>query len=72
MFHRLNSGGEILNPQEIRNVAYRGPLNQLIYRLAEDKFLRQQLKITSDRASAYRKMTDAEYVLRYLTLAVLR
>jgi hypothetical protein len=68
VFHRLNTGGEVLNPQEIRNVVYRGPLNRLIYKLAEDRFLRQQLKITSDRASAYRNMTDAEYVLRYLTL----
>lgn len=68
VFHRLNSYGEILNAQEIRNVIYRGPLNRLIYRLAEDPFLRQQLKITSDRAPAYRKMQDAEYVLRFLTL----
>lgn len=68
VFHRLNSYGEILNAQEIRNVIYRGPLNRLLYGLAGDQFLRQQLKITSDRAPAYRKMQDAEYVLRFLTL----
>jgi hypothetical protein len=68
VFHRLNSYGEILNAQEIRNVIFRGPLNRLIYQLAENVFLRQQLKITSERAPAYRKMQDAEYVLRFLTL----
>ena len=31
VFIRLNRGGIQLNPQEIRNVAFRGPLNDLIY-----------------------------------------
>ncbi|MEX2374864.1 MAG: DUF262 domain-containing protein [Dehalococcoidia bacterium] len=69
VFHRLNSGGEILNPQEIRNVVYRGPLNDLIYELAGEEFLRDRLKISSEKSSAYRNMQDAEYVLRFLTLA---
>jgi hypothetical protein len=69
VFTRLNKGGESLNPQEIRNVAFRGRLNDLIYRLAENKFLRTQLKITNDRANAYRAMADAEYVLRFLALS---
>jgi hypothetical protein len=69
VFHRLNSGGEILNPQEIRNVAYRGPLNDLIYELAGTPFLRDRLKISSEKSPAYRKMQDAEFVLRFLTLA---
>lgn len=68
VFTRLNTGGEPLNAQEIRNVAFRGSLNQLIYQLAEAAFLRQQLKITGSRSSAYRNMDDAEYVLRFLTL----
>jgi hypothetical protein len=69
VFHRLNTGGEALNAQEIRNVIYRGPLNDLIYQLAEQAFLKQQLKISSPKAPAYRKMADAEYVLRFLTLS---
>ena len=69
VFHRLNTGGEVLNPQEIRNVIFRGPLNDLVYELAEHPFLRAQLKITSLKSAAYRKMTDAEYVLRFLTLS---
>lgn len=72
VFQRLNTGGETLNAQEIRNVAYHGPLNDLIYeKLVDNQFLQQQLKIRAPRekSPAYRKMLDAEYVLRYLTLA---
>lgn len=68
VFQRLNTGGEPLNAQEIRNVAFRGPLNDLIYRLAGAEFLREQLKIRNDRSPSYRNMLDAEFVLRFLTL----
>jgi hypothetical protein len=69
VFLRLNTGGEVLNAQEIRNVAYRGPLNDLIYSLAENDFLRKQLKVTPPTSPNYKQMLDAEYVLRFLTLA---
>jgi hypothetical protein len=68
VFTRLNEGGEPLNPQELRNVAFRGPTNQLIYELAENPFLRLQLKIIGEKSPAYRHMDDAEYVLRFLVL----
>jgi hypothetical protein len=68
VFLRLNTGGEILNPQEIRNVAYRGPLNDLVYDLAENAFLRAQFKVVPPGSPAYRQMTDAEYVLRFFML----
>lgn len=68
VFSRLNTGGVALNAQEIRNVAYRGPLNDLVYELAEDKFLRQQLKIRGPSSPAYNSMADAEFVVRFLTL----
>lgn len=69
VFHRLNSGGEILNAQEIRNVIYRGPLNDLIYELSGHEFLRRQLKIAGPKSPAFARMLDAEYVLRFLALA---
>jgi hypothetical protein len=69
VFLRLNTGGEILNAQEIRNVAYRGPLNSLVYELAENEFLRRQFKVKPPSSPAYRQMTDAEYVLRFITLS---
>jgi hypothetical protein len=68
VFLRLNRGGESLNAQEIRNVAFRGPLNDAIVYAARADFLRQQLKIESDKSAAFRDMSDAEYVLRYITL----
>jgi len=68
VFLRLNRGGEQLNAQEIRNVAFRGPLNKQIYALSENDFLRKQLKIDDEKSAAYRDMADAEYVLRFMTL----
>jgi hypothetical protein len=68
VFTRLNTGGDPLLPQEIRNVVFRGELNDLIYELGENKFLRKQLKITSNSSKAYKEMLDAEYVLRFFTL----
>lgn len=68
VFLRLNRGGEALNAQEIRNVAFRGGLNSVIYELSSNAFLRAQLKITSAKSEAYRQMQDAEYVLRFLAL----
>jgi len=69
VFLRLNTGGEILNAQEIRNVAYRGPLNDLIYQLAEHRFLRHQFKVVPPNSPSFRQMTDAEYVLRFFALS---
>ena len=68
VFHRLNSGGQPLNAQEVRNVIFRGPLNDLIVHLSASPFLRKQLKIRDEKSSSYRDMTDVEFVLRYLTL----
>ena len=58
-----------MEAQELRNVAYRGPLNELINDLSANEILRAQLKIKDDKKSpAYQKMQDAEYVLRFLML----
>ena len=68
VFTRLNRGGEPMLPQELRKVAYRGPLSDLVFTLSETPFLREQLKITSEHSPAYKNMEDAEYVLRYFAL----
>lgn len=68
VFTRLNRGGEPMLPQELRKVAYRGPLSDLIFALSESPFLREQLKIDSENSPAYKNMEDAEYVLRYFAL----
>ena len=67
VFTRLNTGGHPLLPQEIRNALYRGPLNDLLFRLGENKFLRQQLKIVTKKESAFTEMLDVEMVLRFFT-----
>lgn len=68
VFHRLNSGGEPLNAQEIRNVVYRGSLNDAVMNLSANEFLRNRLKIRDTKSPAYRSMQDVEYVLRFLAL----
>lgn len=68
VFRRLNEGGEPLNPQEIRNVVFRGSLNDLIYELSETPFLLKQMKIHSKKEPAYRQMANAEAVLRFFVL----
>ncbi len=68
VFIRLNRGGIQLNNQEIRNVAFRGRLNDAIYNCASHPLLRSALKIDSEKSAAFQQMQDAEFVLRFLTL----
>lgn len=69
VFLRLNTGGQPLNAQEIRNVAFAGALNDEIIRIAADPFLHRQLKIRGPQSSAYRDMTDVELVVRFFAIA---
>lgn len=68
VFTRLNTGGEALFPQEIRNAAFRGKLNDLLFELSSAPFFRQQLKISKNSEPAYLQMLDVEYVLRFFTM----
>ncbi|WP_426587917.1 DUF262 domain-containing protein [Mucilaginibacter sp. R-33] len=68
VFTRLNTGGDNLLSQEVRNVAFRGPLNDLIFELSANEFLRRQLKIVTKNEKVYKEMVDAEYVLRFFTI----
>jgi hypothetical protein len=68
VFKRLNTGGVKLNPQEIRNSTWPGPLNNLILRLSVDPDFHGLLQIKDRNKSAiYREMRDAEFVVRYFT-----
>lgn len=69
VFVRLNRGGQPLNAQEIRNVAYAGPLNDRIIEIAENPFLHRQLKISSRESAAYSDMSDVETVVRFFALS---
>jgi hypothetical protein len=68
VFLRLNTGGEKLKAQEIRNVAFSGPLNDLLFELSENEFIKKKLKITSIKSAPYRSMDDLEIVLRFFTV----
>ena len=68
VFLRLNTGGDKLKDQEIRNVAYAGPLNDLLFELSAHPFLQDRLKIVNEKSAAYRNMDDVEHVLRFFTL----
>jgi hypothetical protein len=68
VFKRLNTGGVRLNPQEIRNSSYAGPLNDLILKLSVRADFHQLLGIRDkERSALYREMRDAEFILRFLT-----
>lgn len=68
VFERLNTGGVRLNPQEIRNSAYTGPLNDLILKLSVNPNFHKLLRIKKTTTSSiYQEMRDAEFVLRFFT-----
>lgn len=67
VFERLNTGGTKLTPQELRNVTYRGTLNDCLIELARNKILVRQFSFTP-KSKSFQKMDDVQLVLRYLTL----
>lgn len=69
VFTRLNTGGQPLLAQEIRNALFRGPLNDLIYELGAEIFLHAQLKIKTKKEAAFKEMQDVESALRFLCMS---
>ncbi|WP_421736543.1 DUF262 domain-containing protein [Caulobacter sp.] len=80
VFERLNTGGEQLNPQELRNSLYSGPFNKLVVNLATDVRFTDAWGIpsheehtlsdlTPDNAlrtnTLFKRMLDVEIVLRF-------
>ncbi len=72
VFNRLNTGGDKLLPQEIRNAAFEGKLNDLMVELSENDFFRKQFNTETEKSreksKIYKEMIDVEYVLRFFTL----
>ena len=58
LFERLNSGGVILLPQEIRNCVYRGPFSDLLKEYAEKNDFSRVVRCESESQKE-------EFVLRY-------
>jgi hypothetical protein len=86
VFERLNTGGQHLNPQELRNSLYSGPLNDLLIELAgnrrfdtiweippyEDNYRPAEGFIGQALAEnkTFKRMTDCEIVLRFFAFRV--
>ncbi|TET37299.1 MAG: DUF262 domain-containing protein [Dehalococcoidia bacterium] len=62
IFERLNTGGALLHPQEIRTAMYQGEFNDLIEQLNENSSWRGLYGPVSSR------MRDRELILRFLAL----
>ncbi|GCL38715.1 protein of unknown function DUF262 [Sphaerospermopsis reniformis] len=73
-FERLNTGGEDLSRQEIRNCSFYGQFNQLLLELAANPIFAAAWNIPIDddeelqKNNLYKKMEDAELVLRFFAL----
>lgn len=73
LFNRLNTGGEKLNGQELRNAIYAGKFNDLIHNLSKNKKFNQLwgIPIDNDRKiknPIYKTMMDCELVLRFFAI----
>ena len=83
VFERLNTGGQKLNPQEIRNAIYGGEFNDLIIKLARTDLFTKTWGIPRytetdqndyyenperQRNTLYKTMADCQIVLRFFAL----
>jgi hypothetical protein len=74
VFDRLNTGGVIAEPMEIRNAVFQGGFNKLIRELAELPEFRRLWGIPPEpgeleKNRLYRDMSDVELVLRFFALS---
>lgn len=79
VFERLNTGGQNLNAQELRNCLYSGPFNDLLIELAGNRTFNEiweippyeehitggQISATLRQDRLFRRMNDCELVLRF-------
>lgn len=82
VFERLNTGGEKLEHQEIRNCLYRGPFNDALFVMARNNSFRKawsiplyspdeedyNISLPVHEYQFYKRMSDIEMVLRFLAL----
>lgn len=81
LFDRLNTGGEKLNSQELRNALYPGPFNKMLIEIARsDEFTgiwgipprtQREVEETPDELTnntLYKTMMDCELVLRFFAI----
>ena len=80
VFERLNTGGERLNPQELRNSLHSGPFNKMLIELSRERSFTDAWDIPNHEENTrtdgsptdelkknihFKRMTDVEIVLRF-------
>ena len=77
VFDRLNTGGIIAGPMEVRNAIFPGDFNALLHELSAEVGFRSlwaiplgQDPVALERNVLYREMADLELVLRFFALRV--
>lgn len=68
VFLRLNKAGVALSSQEIRNVAFRGKFNDMLFDLASIERFAKIIKSDNKQGNVYREMLDVQFVLRFFTI----
>lgn len=66
IFHRLNTGGNKLNNQEIRNCIFNGPFNTLLKDLAASA---QWIKLLKLKQNGIYRFSNEEIILRFFTFS---
>lgn len=66
IFKRINTGGDPLQPQEIRNALYAGPAADLLKKLADTKYF----KDATDGKIPSQRMEDQEWILGFLAFLI--
>lgn len=64
VFERLNQGGVVLNPQEVRHCVYRGPLNDLLHSLVRKPAWLKLMHLDEP----HQRMNDCELILRFFAI----
>ncbi len=67
IFNRINTGGTILNRQEVRNCIFIGKASQLLKELSEQDYFKKAI----NNGISPKRMKDREAVLRYLAFKII-
>ncbi len=67
IFSRINTGGTMLNRQEVRNCIFIGKATELLKELSEEEYFKKAI----DNGVSPKRMKDREVVLRYLSFKIL-
>lgn len=68
LFNRLNTGGSILNEQEIRNCIFRGGLKKFYAFIDEAKNNETFRKVTALSSKQKQRLVDEDLIVRYVAL----